>query len=210
MIRIELKFKNAVLYNYLREQFPRTEKLWHGEIDLHKAAITIGISYTNLVNLLNLKRSPYSFNVRAKNADRDWKLNYTGERICNYINVSANELFPPAMYQIAFPAKLAMELPTERFLPMSAASKLLTASPDDVVSQADLNNAIGKLLYTLTPREEMAVKMRYGLNDGVECSLEKIGIELGVQRQRAQQIIDKAMKKLRHPSRLKTLSALTT
>jgi RNA polymerase primary sigma factor len=53
----------------------------------------------------------------------------------------------------------------------------------------------------LTPREERIIKMRFGLEDGTEHTLEEVGQKFGVTRERIRQIEAKALRKLRHPSR---------
>ena len=63
------------------------------------------------------------------------------------------------------------------------------------------------MLHTLTPREEKIVKMRYGLEDGSEHTLEDVGRSLAVTRERIRQIEAKALRKLRHPSRSLKLRA---
>jgi RNA polymerase primary sigma factor len=62
-------------------------------------------------------------------------------------------------------------------------------------------------LGTLTPREEKVIKMRFGLEDGSKHTLEEIGQSFAVTRERIRQIEGKALRKLRHPSRLRKLRA---
>ena len=61
------------------------------------------------------------------------------------------------------------------------------------------------MLHTLTPREEKIMKMRFGLEDGSEHTLEEVGLEFAVTRERIRQIEAKALRKLRHPSRSRKL-----
>ena len=61
------------------------------------------------------------------------------------------------------------------------------------------------VLKTLTPREEMVLKLRFGLEDGRNRTLEEVGKEFNVTRERIRQIEAKALRKLRHPSRSKKL-----
>src|SRR6516164_8593217 len=62
-------------------------------------------------------------------------------------------------------------------------------------------NLLRNVLRTLTPREEKIIKMRYGLEDGLEHTLEEVGQCFAVTRERIRQIEGKALRKLRHPSR---------
>ena len=61
------------------------------------------------------------------------------------------------------------------------------------------------VLSTLTPREEMVLKLRFGLEDGRARTLEEVGREFKVTRERIRQIEAKALRKLRHPSRSRKL-----
>jgi len=79
------------------------------------------------------------------------------------------------------------------------------ASPADVVIAMDLAQNARKLLATLTAREEKVVRMRFGIGDGIDRTLEQVGQEFHVTRERIRQIEAKALGKLRHPSRLKRL-----
>jgi len=83
------------------------------------------------------------------------------------------------------------------------------ASPAELVIEMDLAHNTRKLLATLTPREEKVVKMRFGIGDGIDRTLEQVGQEFHVTRERIRQIEAKALSKLRHPSRLKQLVRLS-
>jgi RNA polymerase primary sigma factor len=78
-------------------------------------------------------------------------------------------------------------------------------SPIDHVIVANLKEQTGKVLRTLTPREEQVLKMRFGVGDGAEHTLEEVGRSFNVTRERIRQIESKALRKLRHPSRSKKL-----
>jgi RNA polymerase primary sigma factor len=78
-------------------------------------------------------------------------------------------------------------------------------SPIDHVIVSNLKEQTGKVLRTLTPREEQVLKMRFGVGDGSEHTLEEVGRSFNVTRERIRQIESKALRKLRHPSRSKKL-----
>lgn len=78
-------------------------------------------------------------------------------------------------------------------------------SPSDTVSNNDLKERVRELLKTLTPREEKVIKMRFGIDVASEHTLEEVGKDFSVTRERIRQIEVKALKKLRHPSRSKKL-----
>ena len=74
-------------------------------------------------------------------------------------------------------------------------------SPAEAVINVDLKERTEHVLRTLSPREERIIKMRFGLEDGSEHTLEEIGLEFAVTRERIRQIEAKALRKLRHSSR---------
>jgi RNA polymerase primary sigma factor len=74
-------------------------------------------------------------------------------------------------------------------------------SPIDSVIFTNLKDQTRKVLKTLTPREELVLKMRFGVGDGSEHTLEEVGRSFNVTRERIRQIESKALRKLRHPSR---------
>ncbi|HUP63839.1 MAG TPA: RNA polymerase sigma factor RpoD [Thermoanaerobaculia bacterium] len=78
-------------------------------------------------------------------------------------------------------------------------------SPIDHVIVSNLKEQTGKVLRTLTPREEQVLRMRFGVGDGSEHTLEEVGRSFNVTRERIRQIESKALRKLRHPSRSKKL-----
>jgi len=81
-------------------------------------------------------------------------------------------------------------------------------SPVEAVINVDRKDQTANVLRTLTPREEKIIKMRYGLEDGSEHTLEEVGQCFAVTRERIRQIEAKALRKLRHPSRSRELKSL--
>lgn len=79
------------------------------------------------------------------------------------------------------------------------------AAPQDVATFTILKEQLMAILDTLTPREEMVLRLRYGLDDGHPRTLEEVGKEFHVTRERIRQIEAKALRKLRHPQRSKKL-----
>jgi len=80
-------------------------------------------------------------------------------------------------------------------------------SPAEAVININLKEQTESVLKTLTPREEQVIKMRFGLGDGSEHTLEEVGQRFSVTRERIRQIEAKALRKLRHPSRSRMLRA---
>ncbi len=83
------------------------------------------------------------------------------------------------------------------------------ASPSEALINLNLREQTAEVLKTLSPREEKIIKMRFGLQDGSEHTLEEVGQHFAVTRERIRQIEAKALRKLRHPSRSHRLKAFT-
>jgi RNA polymerase primary sigma factor len=80
-------------------------------------------------------------------------------------------------------------------------------SPSDAVISLNLSEQTRKVLSTLTPREEKVLRMRFGIGEKADHTLEEVGRDFEVTRERIRQIEAKALRKLRHPSRSKKLKA---
>lgn len=78
-------------------------------------------------------------------------------------------------------------------------------SPSDVAAQTMLKGELNEVLKTLSDREARVLRLRFGLDDGRTRTLEEVGKEFNVTRERIRQIEAKALRKLRHPSRIKLL-----
>ncbi|MDE2976917.1 MAG: RNA polymerase sigma factor RpoD, partial [Acidobacteriota bacterium] len=74
-------------------------------------------------------------------------------------------------------------------------------SPLDTLLLKNLSEQTAAVLQTLSPREELVLRMRFGVGDGAESTLEDVGRSFNVTRERIRQIESKALRKLRHPSR---------
>jgi RNA polymerase primary sigma factor len=80
-------------------------------------------------------------------------------------------------------------------------------SPTEAMIKVNLKEKTAEVLRTLNPREEKIIRMRFGLEDGSQHTLEEVGLTFQVTRERIRQIEAKALRKLRHPSRARHLSA---
>ena len=74
-------------------------------------------------------------------------------------------------------------------------------APDEAALKTITNEDIDSVLKTLTPREEAVIRLRFGLEDGRCHTLEQVGLQFNVTRERIRQIEAKALRKLRHPVR---------
>ena len=82
-------------------------------------------------------------------------------------------------------------------------------APSDAASHQLLKEQVEDVLDSLTGRERRVLQLRFGLEDGRSRTLEEVGREFGVTRERIRQIEAKALRKLRHPSRARLLKAFT-
>ena len=81
----------------------------------------------------------------------------------------------------------------------------LARCPSESAAAILLREQLMEVLETLTPREQKVLRLRFGLDDGCQRTLEEVGKEFHVTRERIRQIEAKALRKLRHPSRSKKL-----
>jgi RNA polymerase primary sigma factor len=84
----------------------------------------------------------------------------------------------------------------------------VSPSPYDRVLTTEVSQRLADILDTLTPKEALVIKMRFGLGGAKESTLEEIGTVMGITRERVRQIESQALKKLRYPERLKKLQTL--
>jgi len=80
-------------------------------------------------------------------------------------------------------------------------------TPSEAVIMGNLSDQTRKVLSTLTPREEKVLRMRFGIGEKSDHTLEEVGQDFEVTRERIRQIEAKALRKLRHPSRAKRLKS---
>jgi RNA polymerase primary sigma factor len=80
-------------------------------------------------------------------------------------------------------------------------------TPSESIIHGSLMETVRKVLATLSPREERVLRMRFGIGERTDHTLEEVGQDFEVTRERIRQIEAKALRKLRHPSRSKRLNA---
>ena len=129
----------------------------------------------------------------------------TVEEIADYLNTPIDKI-REAMRASQEPVSLETPIGEEEdshlgdFIPDESA-----LTPQEAAAQAMLKEQLDSVLATLTPREEKVIRLRFGLDDGRPRTLEEVGDEFEVTRERIRQIEAKALRKLRHPSRSKKL-----
>lgn len=129
----------------------------------------------------------------------------SAEDIADYLGMSPDKI-KEAMRASQEPVSLETPIGEEEdshlgdFIPDES-----TLTPQEAALQAMLKEQLDSVLSTLTPREEKVIRLRFGLDDGRPRTLEEVGEEFDVTRERIRQIEAKALRKLRHPSRSKKL-----
>ena len=91
--------------------------------------------------------------------------------------------------------------------PTTPGPSTVCTSPSESVISVNLADQTRKVLATLTPREEKVLRMRFGIGEKSDHTLEEVGQDFFVTRERIRQIEAKALRKLRHPSRCKKLKS---
>ena len=132
----------------------------------------------------------------------------TAEEIGEQMSLPASrvrEVMKMAQYPVSLEAPVGKEEDArlEEFVEDQAA-----VSPLDAALSENLREHTAEILKTLTPREEQIVRMRFGIGEGSQQTLEEVGRSFSVTRERIRQIESKAMRKLRHPSRAGKLEGL--
>jgi RNA polymerase primary sigma factor len=144
--------------------------------------------------------------MRVKhNLSQEYRRDPTSEEISEQMNLSIEKV--DAILKAAeFPVSLETPIGDEGDTQLSDFIEDHNAvSPPDAASNQLLKEQVGKVLSELTPREQRVLILRFGIDDGRSRTLEEIGHEFNVTRERIRQIEAKAIRKLRHPSRSRKL-----
>lgn len=194
-IRLEARVKNSRLIE-------AREKL---ELTQEQAAKFIGISQTTLGNYELMRSYP---SVEIQN------------QICEFYRANGQflleeDVFPNQLKKTKFPRKFIREgeIPKEDLVSLSQTrsyQNLLSYQPREEVlagETKDIKEVVDYVLSTLTPREEKVLKMRFGIGEGYNYTLEDTGKYFDVTIERIRQIEAKALRKLRHPFRANKLKS---
>ena len=178
--RIELKVKNNLLWQAM--QFKGIKNAAHLSREVNLAPQVIG-------RYLNLTENVY---------DREGNYKKNFQKICDYFNMMPCELYPEErMNDPLIKNKGAIEVSQTELKTLSG----VESDPVALIHQDQVQDAVRNLIGLLTPRDAKAVKMRAGIDDR-EHTFEEIGNELGVGKNRARQIYDTALRRMRYSERL--------
>lgn len=214
-VRVESRFKNARLYRAIEE---RSVCLHHSansaalhEIGPIKAFCDLhGLKLDIVYQLINLKLSPrYVASPKRSPQKRDGHYRPICLQLASLLDADVDWLFPAELYAASLKSVVG-HLSTSQFISLAAAKSdpalMVAPSPDDAVMHEQLFGAIHTSLSTLTPREQQVIRLRFGLEaDEEEHTLEQAAQTLHVSRERIRQIENRALRKLRHPTRSRRL-----
>ncbi len=195
-LRLELRTKNNRLWTEI-------QKRWgHGHYTgVRRCCAELGLHESVVGQLMNLRQSPY-----LQTTDGRPVLRKAAQVLCDALYMFPDDLFPRSLYSGVMPKRvLVATVEPEQFSALSASDrpKLITdgaESLDASVLAQELKQAVAKALHTLPPREQIVIRRRFGL-DGPEQTLRAIGEELGIEKERVRQIVESALRNLRHPTR---------
>lgn len=189
-IRVEARLRNNRLYHSIFDSYPSVAAFCEVS-GFHQGVVG---------SLLNLKKWPYK--KRGKQKGDYLKVCV---ELAEFFHCLPEYLFPAQLYSLD-------EVTAEKEysfseLPCLVRAQLLpeAKNPEEILLEKDLSATIGQALSRLAPREEVVLRKRFGLIDGDEKTLEEIGNEFGVSGESIRQIEQKALRKLRHPGRIKNL-----
>lgn len=180
-IRLELRARNNVLWHAIYDNFA----------SIMAFSRTYKINHSYVGALLNLRLSP----IGSKGK---WRPNC--QKLAETLGIEISTLFPLDLYKIENPMRVVEisfnQLTSGEFNQI----KCLPSAESRSFLNSLMLEKIDQSLKTLTPREEEAVKLKFGLkDDGKEHTLEEIGCIFDVGSERIRQILLKALRKLRHP-----------
>lgn len=185
-LRVTLRIRNNLLVQ-------RREELGLNQIEFaEKAGLSLGL-YGDMERL----------RYRPVDDKGEWKP--TALTVAEFHGLSPDELWPDAVQTITEPIQTRVFDTGElRHALAASSSRLLTASPEEVMEATETVERINQVVKTLAPREEWLLRQEFGLADQeVAVSRASCAKKLGISDERARQIESKAFRKLQHPSRMK-------
>ena len=186
---VQSRFRNAILWEQMAG---RTSA---------EICREIGCEDSQFGALLNLKISPT--NPRRGG----WRT--VAIKIADYFRMLPEDLFPASLYALTLPDRVERTYESEQVMLslQCAEARMLpdATSLDDKLNSQELTEKIDETLGTLSPREAKIIVRRFGLDGDGEHTLEEVGEEFAINKERVRQIEARALRHLRHPSRSKNL-----
>jgi len=184
---VQSRFRNAILWDLLAGR------------SVSEISELCGVDQSSFGRLLNLRQSPVVKNGTYGQA---------AQKIAEYFRMLPEDLFPPSLYALTLPKVVERAYSSEAVmlsLESREVKQLTAGSLDEHIAHNELRSRLESVLQTLTPREEAVLKKRFGFEDGHVATLEDVGKEFAVSRNRIRQIEGTALRKLRHPMRSRRL-----
>jgi RNA polymerase sigma factor (sigma-70 family) len=200
-LRVELRWRNNVLWHAIRDVYPSVAAFCRAH----------GCNEQKVGAYLNLVESPYrafrrpsAFEDVAPDAPDPDVLKPSARTLCEATGLGPEELFPVVLYSGIVPPRQIAEVSAVQVLQQLRRSHPVAAIAERVVHEGDCRENVSRVLGTLTPREERVMRLQFGL-DGNEQTQAEIARTLGISETRVHQLSAKALRRLRHSSRSKTL-----
>jgi RNA polymerase sigma factor (sigma-70 family) len=184
-IEITVRMRN----NRLKE---RREMLGMSQSEIAKAA---GVCLSSYGKLEAMRLSP------RIDDHGSWHWREIALKLARFHCVEPEELFPQTVMAVGTPVAIRRVNGSDIFPILSAHQERLLESPDVAIERTEIRERVQHALASLPPREAKVLRLRFGLDDGVERTLKEIGAELGVCGTRAQEIEVKALRMLMNPRR---------
>jgi len=186
----------------------KNNRLWSAIVRIHPdvqtqmdACRVLDITPTTLGPLLNMTRWPHNSKTGT------WSR--TAEDIARKLKDTPEFLFDGRLYgKRPIKREIAIEIGDEKWIEAHSAFLEIQGPPEEALMEKEIKLALKKVLATLTPKEEIILSYRFGLNDGNERTLDEVAEKFSRTKETIRQIEAKALRKLRHPSRSKRLFAV--
>lgn len=190
-ITLAVKAKQSLFFKYIKDN----------NLTVDEFSQLIGISKATLTKIIHFKWIPDLGSLNKMHLD-------VIDKIQKFFNMSISDIFSEELCehlknneQIKEALQNTQYIDKEIELEYLPYYKLPEIEYNQDFDEFDIKDKIKYVLQTLTPREEEVIKLRYGLQDGKECTLVEVAEHLSITRERVRQIEIKAMRKLKHPSR---------
>ncbi len=196
-VRLEIKPRNNLVLLKMEEA---------GICSVAKLCRQFGLNQVRVGALINMKMSPM---LKRSSPDQPvWAKEVVV--LARNFKCLPEDLFPESIRDLQVKSKFHVELAVDdlkRLRGRVPAHLQLAANPDFIHIRSEVERKLGEMLKTLTLREERVLRLRFGLEDGQEHTLEEVGALFGVSKDRIRQIQDKALRKMRHPARTRPIRA---
>ena len=157
-------------------------------------AAAAGVSLTAYREIETLRRSP---RIQGNGC---WRWRDIALQLARFHCVEPDELFPPAVLGVERPVAVRRVDAADIYPLLTTHQERLLEGPDGAHERAELREQVDRALAGMRPRDAEVLRLRFGIEDGEERTLEEIGAAFDLTRERIRQIEARALRTLRHPS----------